>query len=161
MSSYSNFSTSSFVDPDYLQTLTTVFYVTSSVSLVANLLVCLFHGFMTVCQVAELNRVSLRLIVFACACGVIFSAFRFAMIIPADTYGCSVDSFFIVCTDLASPFCLSMVGVHAVCVLVLNVKDPRRLEKYYYFVIFIYSIVVSVVAVAASPANYPERYPCW
>ncbi|SAL97601.1 hypothetical protein [Absidia glauca] len=161
MSSYSNFAKSSFVDPDYLQTLTTVFYVTSSVSLVANLLVCLFHGFMAVCQVAELNRVSLRLIVFACASGVIFSAFRFAMIIPADTDGCSVDSFFIVCTDLASPFCLSMVGVHAVCVLVLNVKDPRRLEKYYYFVIFIYSIVVSVVAVAASPANYPERYPCW
>lgn len=149
------------IDPEYLQIYTPVYLTTTAISLWANVMVIVFHWLVTWYKVAEFNRVSLRLIVFASCIGMIRSIVRFCMGVPADTVACLVDSFFLGWTEIAAPLCLGLVGVHAVCVLVLNVKNPLRQEKYYYMIIILYSLVTSLVTITHRSMQYPEDFHCW
>ncbi|CAO3576357.1 unnamed protein product [Absidia cylindrospora] len=145
----------------YYESLSALFYTTTALSLVTNLIVCVFHGCLTFYKVMELNRISLRLTVLACFFEVLRAVFRIAMIVPANGSACSADAFFVSWADIASPLCLALVALHTVCVLVLNVNYPLRLEKYYYATIFLYSVFVSSVATRHGPADYLAEFHCW
>jgi hypothetical protein len=149
------------IDPSYLRVYSPVFYTTTSVSLFMNAIVILIHGCMVYHRVAEFNRVSLRLTVAACVYGVIRASVRLAMIVPANSVTCLVDSFFLGWMEIASPMCLAFVGIHAVIVLVLNVDHPRKFEKYYHIIIFLYSLVASIITVSYRTHNYPGDFRCW
>ncbi|KAI8096547.1 uncharacterized protein BX664DRAFT_311483 [Halteromyces radiatus] len=149
------------IDPSYWHTYSIILPTTTSLSMASTLTVIICQSIMSYFQAVEINRVTLRLITLACAVELVHGAFRLAMYIPANTRACTACAFFVGLTDVTSPCVLAMVGVHSVCVLVIHVHEPLKLEKYYYIVIFIYSVVVNIVTIWSNLSPYPETYHCW
>lgn len=149
------------IDDTYISTYRTIFYALTGVSLFTNVVVIAIHSCMVYYKVADFNRVTLRLTVAACIFGAIRGIVRLAMTMPADTLYCLVDSFFLAWSELASPLCIAFVGIHAVLVLVFNVDHPRKYEKYYYIIIMVYSLLVSIVNTSFRDHTFLGNYTCW
>ncbi|KAI9248305.1 hypothetical protein BDA99DRAFT_525341 [Phascolomyces articulosus] len=71
------------------------------------------------------NRISLRLIVFACICNIIYNVMTLAITGIVDyNPGCNVIIFFVIATDIMSCMSLAMIGVNLVMILIVRVNHP-------------------------------------
>lgn len=136
--------------------------VTCCITLFTNVIVVLLHFLFLWYQASMVNRVSLRLIVFSCLCNVVYTVMKLvAQTLPDNSLGCRVLVYFVITTDTMATMCLAMVGLNLVIILVVQVVNPRRLEKYYYTAVAISAILVAVAPLAVRKHAQLVGVNCW
>lgn len=112
----------------------------SSISLVASICVVLTYIYMLVYHGKKANRVSLRC-VFLCSVSEALSSIMSIVVTTDKVYFCNAANIVIGFTSIFSSAALTIVGINLILIFVINVKRRDVLERFYYPILVIYSIV--------------------
>lgn len=132
--------------------------ISSIVSLIANLSVITIHLILTWFRPYIVNRLSLRMIVVACALNCLYCISQIATdSIPSDSNSCRAFAYLIVSTDTMSCMCLAMVGLNLVSIFVFKFPRSVVLEVVYYLIVALSGILVAVIPAFAGSKKGPNH----
>ena len=135
----------------------------ASVSLFASVCVVLSYFFILWYQSSMANRISLRLIVFACLVNSIYNVMQLTVTSILDTSSsCRPAIYVVIATDIMCCMCLAMIGVNLVMILIVRINHPAKMEKYYYACIIIVSLLGLLIPLASNTVGgSPSGRMCW
>ncbi|KAI7848658.1 hypothetical protein BDC45DRAFT_522786 [Circinella umbellata] len=135
----------------------------ASVSLFASLCVVLSYFFILWYQSSMANRISLRLIVFACLVNSIYNVMQLTVTSILDTSSsCRPAIYVVIVTDIMCCMCLAMIGVNLVMILIVRINHPAKMEKYYYACIILVTLLGLLMPLASNnPGTAPSGRMCW
>ncbi|ORY97269.1 hypothetical protein BCR43DRAFT_545392 [Syncephalastrum racemosum] len=112
---------------------------------------------------ATVNRVSLRLIVFATVWDTTYCGIQMAIqYVMSGNQLCRVLIFINVASELISTLALTMIGVNLVMVFIVHVSRPKKYEKYYYFTTVLIAIICVIPPATVWRAKSLNReWTCW
>jgi hypothetical protein len=121
-------------------------FVASIISLAGTVCVLIVHGILLSYRPKVVNRLSLRLIVLSSIFDGIYSASQIAVdYIDSRQSSCRVIIFILISTDTMACMCLAVIGLNLVMILAMKVSRTKKLEIFYYVIIAVSGVLVSVV----------------
>lgn len=132
-------------------------------SLVTNVMVIVVHFTILYYRPAAVNRVSLRLIVYATFWDSLYCSAQMAIqYLQSGNQSCRAVIYLNVCSELISTLALTMIGVNLVMVFLVHVSQPQKYEKYYYFVtILLTAICMIPPATVWRTTDLNSAWTCW
>jgi hypothetical protein len=138
---------------------------TSTIALVASLIVLSSFLYLWLMDRKRANRISLRCVVIACTANGVDSIMNLSMsFVEGPQSFCRAGGIISNISRLTSASFLAIVGINLVLIFVINVKRRDLLEYFYYPSVFLYVLVCTVVSVymAATADNVPQPHDtCW
>ncbi|KAG2221583.1 hypothetical protein INT45_002597 [Circinella minor] len=126
----------------------------ASVSLFASVCVVLSYFFILWYQSSMANRISLRLIVFACLVNSIYNVMQLTVTSILDTSSsCRPAIYVVIATDIMCCMCLAMIGVNLVMILIVRINHPAKMEKYYYACIIVVTLLGILIPLAPNTSG--------
>ncbi|KAG0194564.1 hypothetical protein DFQ28_009772 [Apophysomyces sp. BC1034] len=148
-------------DPYQLKTLTILSSVFGSVSLFCFCIAVIVHVAILHFRSSMVNRVSLRLIIFSCICGIIFQVVQVSIAtVNSKSRYCIVASYFGMTMQSMICMSLAMVGLNISLIIVLKLATPESMEKYYFGAILTVGFLTFIVPLAANNSS-SYRNQCW
>lgn len=135
----------------------------SSISLVASTCVVFTYIYMLIYHRKKANRVSLRC-VFMCSISEAVSSVIGIVVTTDIVYYCHAAYIVLGFTSIFSSAALTIVGVNLILVFVINVKRRDILERFYYPIIVIFSLVGSLAPIYREitvSSTSKGEYTCW
>ncbi|KAI9486683.1 MAG: hypothetical protein EXX96DRAFT_604784 [Benjaminiella poitrasii] len=140
--------------------------IASVFSFISNIGVLLIHGITSYYRPIIVNRLSLRMIVLSCLFNLIYCVCQLVTdTIKAKSRHCYALAYVLVSSDTMSCMCLTMVGLNLVMIFVLKKSRTLKLELFYYFLVAVSGILVSIIPRFFGPTPDPEttlkNATCW
>jgi hypothetical protein len=136
-----------------------------SISILFSLFVLVLHSFIVLKKDGSANRLSIRMIIIACVCNIVYCTLQIVSCqIHSTVFACHILVHLIMATDTMACMALAMIGFNLVVIFIFKVSKRIKVDLFYYGVVLLSGILTFsiplILRIKKKPTQLPSSY-CW